>query len=141
MACNASGTEKLPPLIIGNRSHPLWYNEVKVDKRSCTYRCNKCAWMTSAIFMEWLDNLNSKCISQERNILMFLGKCHFHLIQDNILSNIKILYFPPICLKSIQPIYMGISKDFKYHYRKEQLTQSSGMLAGAIIGIYVINCY
>jgi len=51
-ACNASGTEKLPPFFIGKYAKPCCFQK-KTGKELGFYYCNnKKAWMTGLLFEE-----------------------------------------------------------------------------------------
>ena len=49
LCCNATG-EKLKPLIIGNAARPRAKQRVTPDNLQVTWKHNKKAWMTTAIF-------------------------------------------------------------------------------------------
>jgi hypothetical protein len=57
LCCSATG-EKLKPLIIGNaaRSHAFKQNNVTPDNLPVTWKHNKKAWMTMAVFEDWLND-------------------------------------------------------------------------------------
>jgi hypothetical protein len=51
-ACNAEGTEKLPPIYIGKSKKPRCFKKQTPAQRGFYYRNNKKAWMTSELFEE-----------------------------------------------------------------------------------------
>lgn len=51
-ACNATGTEKLPPVFIGKSAKPRCFQKKSGKELGFYYRNNKKAWMTSALFEE-----------------------------------------------------------------------------------------
>lgn len=51
--CNASGSLKLKPLLIGKSKNPRALKNVKVNSLPTIYRNQKSAWMDSTIFSEW----------------------------------------------------------------------------------------
>ena len=55
---NASGTDKLKPLVIGKSLKPRCFKNFE-PSRYVNYDANKKAWMTSLIFEKFLQNLNS----------------------------------------------------------------------------------
>jgi hypothetical protein len=57
--CSATG-EKLKPLVIGNGARPRVFKEQCIDTKHLpiNWNFNKKAWMTQAIFEEWLTDLN-----------------------------------------------------------------------------------
>ena len=77
--------------------------------------------MTSDIFKPWLDKLNSKFKSENRNILLYLENFSGHNRKDKTdhnYSNIKIHFYPPNCTSMIQPMDQGIIKTEKVNYKK-----------------------
>ena len=59
MCCSATG-EKLKPLVIGNatRPHAFKQNSITPDNLLVTWKHNKKMWMTTAVFEDWLNQLN-----------------------------------------------------------------------------------
>lgn len=51
-ACNADGSEKLEPIIIGRSKMPRCFQKQKPEQRGFYYRSNKKAWMTGELFEE-----------------------------------------------------------------------------------------
>lgn len=58
LCCNADGSDKLNPLIIGKSKNPRCFKNVK--KLPCDYTSNKTAWMTSNIFLDFLHKFDRK---------------------------------------------------------------------------------
>ena len=115
LACSASG-DKLKPLVIGKSLNPRCFRGVDKAALPVMYRANKTAWMTSSLFKEWLERLNSKMLLQGRHILPFVDNCGAH--PDIQLTNIKMLFLPPNMTSRLQPCDAGIIAAFKAHYRK-----------------------
>lgn len=114
LACNMDGSEKLPPLIIGKSKNPRCFKNVK--NLPVTYEANRNAWMTGAIWLDWLKKLDSSMRSQKRKIIMFCDNCSAH--SDDIrLTNIKLVFMPPNTTSLIQPMDQGIIANFKRNYR------------------------
>jgi len=51
-ACNATGTEKLPPFFIGKSAKPRCFKKKTGKELGFYYRNNKKAWMTGVLFEE-----------------------------------------------------------------------------------------
>jgi hypothetical protein len=67
--------------------------EPKNAQLPVTYTSNQKAWMTSAIFEEWLRQWDKKLQSENRWILLLLDNFSGH---DNVLlKQITVKYFPP----------------------------------------------
>jgi hypothetical protein len=69
--CSATG-EKLKPLVIGNATRPRAFqqNIVAPDNLPMTWKHNKKAWMTTAVFEDWLNQLNETMKKKRRKILL-----------------------------------------------------------------------
>jgi hypothetical protein len=71
--CSATG-EKLKPLVIGNVTWPRVIKEQCIDTKylSVNWRFNKKAWMTQAIFEEWITDFNRLMKKENRKILLLV---------------------------------------------------------------------
>ena len=118
LTCSATG-EKLKPMVIGHSLNPRCFRGVDKDLLPVTYRSNRKAWMTSELFKDWLEHLNSKMLAQGRNILMFVDNCSAH--PDMQLSNMKLVFLPPNTTSRLQPCDAGIIATLKGLYRKRLL--------------------
>ncbi|XP_046684859.1 tigger transposable element-derived protein 6-like [Homalodisca vitripennis] len=113
---NMDGSEKLKPLLIGKAAKPRCFKGIQ--SFPVTYRSNKKAWMTTELFNEWLNSLNSDMKKQNREILLFFDNCSVHNNPPN-LSNVKLHFFPPNTTSKLQPLDQGIIQNFKAFYRHE----------------------
>jgi hypothetical protein len=59
LCCNATGTEKLKPIIIHKYMRPHCFSGTYNPNVYSYYFFNKKAWMTSIIFTEWFENFNA----------------------------------------------------------------------------------
>ena len=86
---NMDGSEKLKPIFIANAENPRCFNHKRIKKQNLpvNYYSNKSAWMTSEIFIEWLDKLNSKFKSETRKILLYLDNFSGHYRKDKVEHN------------------------------------------------------
>lgn len=112
LCCSATG-EKLAPIIIGKSKNPRCFARKKLP---ITYKSNSSAWMTTSIFLEWLEKLNLQMKNQPRKILLLLDNATVHPV-DLEFTNIKLLYFPKNSTAVIQPLDQGIIQNFKVKYR------------------------
>ena len=76
---NADGSRKLPPLIIGKVQKPCAFKNKTGPQLSFNYTSNVKAWMTSAIYQEWLLDWDQKLKNEHCKIL---------LLQDNFLGHV-----------------------------------------------------
>jgi len=106
--------EKLQPLIIWRSLNPRCFN--KRQPLGIQWYANKTAWMTGAIFSEYLVNLNDRMRLEDRKILLLLDNAAVHTHLE--LSHLKLVFFPPNTTAVTQPLDAGIIKNFKYHYRR-----------------------
>jgi hypothetical protein len=90
LACTASGTDKLPLLLIGKRQSPHCFKNVK-QKVAHKYSANRKAY---TIFIDYLRALDVKMSSQNRKILLFTDQCALHPQDTCYAENLKVLLFP-----------------------------------------------
>ena len=126
---NMEGSEKLKPVFISNAENPRCFNHKRIKKQNLPvhYYSNKSSWMTSEIFKEWLDKLNSKFKSENRNVLLYLDNFSGHYRTDKTdhnYSNIKIHFYPPNCTSVIQPMDQGIINAEKIKYKNKLFVEN-----------------
>ena len=116
VCANAAGEkEKLLVIRKSKKSHlfPKYNSDLS---HHVTYRSNKCGWMTTAIFTEFLNSLNNKMKYQGCHILMFLDNCssypHVHL------SNIKLVFYLKNTTSRLQAMDQGVIASLKKNYDK-----------------------
>jgi hypothetical protein len=69
------------------------------------YVANRKAWVTQAIFTDYLRALDAKMSSQNRKILLFLDQCAAYPRDTNYLKNVEVVFFPPNCTSILQHYY------------------------------------
>lgn len=116
--CNATGSDKLKPLVIGKAARPQCFRQLNMNRLPITYRHNPKAWMRGDIFSEWLDSLNREMRQRNKKILLLVDNAGPHGKTPPDLSNITIKYLPPNTTSHLQPLDAGIIAAFKAHYRK-----------------------
>src|SRR2546423_6250561 len=57
LCTNATGTDKLKPLVIGKSAKPRCFKNIQKENLGTKYEANKKAWMTSEIFGRWIKSL------------------------------------------------------------------------------------
>uniref|UniRef100_A0A2H8TWR2 Tigger transposable element-derived protein 1 n=1 Tax=Melanaphis sacchari TaxID=742174 RepID=A0A2H8TWR2_9HEMI len=104
--------EKRKLMVIGKSQNPQCFKRVKT--LPVNYKANKNAWMTAAIFIDWLINWNKEL---NRNILLLIDNCPAHIIDCIKLIHIKVIFLPANTTSIIQPCNQGIIRTFKAYYR------------------------
>lgn len=107
--------------IIGKSKNPRSFPKNKSDYAHLfTYRSNKRAWMTSNIFMEYVNWFNNKMQVQGRKVLLMLDNCPAH--PPVTLSNVKLLFLPKNTTSHLQPMDAGVIAWLKKRYTRLFLT-------------------
>jgi hypothetical protein len=121
---NADGSEKLPPLFIGHFQKPRAFGKKSAKQHGFQYKFNTKAWMTGAIFQDWIMDFDKDMRKQQRNVLLLLDNAPSHVVGNLQLTNVKVVFFPPNTTSRIQPMDAGIIAAFKKRYRSYQLKQA-----------------
>lgn len=98
------------PLVIGKAKKPRCFRNIDPQSLPVVWTANKKAWMTTAIFTDWVTKFNQK--------MRALPPSH---PQDLELSNVTLKYLPANTTSMLQPLDLGVIKNFKCHYRTCQL--------------------
>ena len=114
LTCNATGSEKLPPLFIHKYQNPRALKNICKSTLPVNYYWNPKSWMQVSIWNEYLKNLDTKMRAQGRNILLLIDNAPTHALYENThLTNITIEYLPPNTTAHLQPCDQGIINSFK----------------------------
>lgn len=103
-------------MVIGKAENPRCFHRIEKRKLPVTWRANRKAWMTSNLFIDWVNGVNLDMRRQKRKILLFIDNAPSH--PDIDLSNVTIKFFPPNATSHLQPLDQGIIRAFKAHYRR-----------------------
>ncbi|GFR90204.1 tigger transposable element-derived protein 3-like [Elysia marginata] len=115
LCANMTGEEKLPVFVIGKSKQPRSFPK-DLSKLPVRYRNSANAWMTGFLFKEWLYEWDNKLKIQDRRVLLLVDNCTAHPAVDD-LQMITLKFLPPITTLLLQPMDMGVIKNFKGHYR------------------------
>jgi hypothetical protein len=118
LTANATGSEKLPPFIIGKAARPRAFNKKSGAQLGFYYRNNAKAWMTAELYQDWLKQWDRDLQVKGRKILLFQDNFAGHIIPDG-LQNIRVENFEPNLTSHVQPNDQGIIRCFKAHYRAQ----------------------
>ena len=128
-ACaNASGTIKLPLLMIGKSKKPRCFKRIDQTNLPVIYKSQKSAWMDLSIFGDWFHNVfvpqvrkDLEDLGQEKKAILFIDNCAAHPGEEKLISDdgkIIAKFFPPNVTSLIQPMDQGILESLKRLYRK-----------------------
>lgn len=116
LCCNADGTDKLRPLVIGKSLNPRCFKQFN-PKLYCDYYANKKAWMVNGILQDFLIAFNRRMSRENRHVLLFMDNAPSHIIPDKLM-NVRCEFLPPTTTSHLQPMDAGIINAFKAHYRR-----------------------
>lgn len=124
--CNASGTHKLPLLILGKSKNPRVFKNASLP---VIYNGSKKGWMTRQLFSDWfrknfipdvsdfLENIN-----RPKKALLLIDNAPSHLVTEEMHDpNFRILLMPPNCTAIMQPMDQNLIQNVKVFYKKNLL--------------------
>ena len=105
LACNVTGTHKLPAVFIHRYKNPKCICNVDKNTLPVWYYWNNASWMQRSIFQSWIKRVNELMRKQRRNILLLVDNVSSHKLEDGeVLSNIRLHFLPPNTTTHLQPI-------------------------------------
>ena len=118
LVANAAGGKE-SAIAIWKAGKPRCFKSVDMSKLPVQYFSQSNAWMTGEILDSVLTRLNHRLSSCSRSIILLMDNagCHPHDLKEKY-SNIRIVFLPPNMTSQIQPLDLGIIRNFKIHYRK-----------------------
>ena len=119
LACSMVG-EKKRILVIGKSKSPRCFRGASLP---VDYEANKSAWMTSAIFSNWLRAWDKELCLAKKKILLLVDNCAAHPEVEE-LTNIRLEFFPPNTTSVLQPCDQGVINAVKAHYRRRICQQT-----------------
>ena len=120
LACNATGSHKLTPFVIGSSRQPEILEEDHNHHLMKYYRSTHNGWMQTTLFRDWLTDLNNEMVLKNKHILLLLDNAPVHTSATDFYnwSNIQLAYFPPNMTCLLQPLDAGIIRTVKALYKK-----------------------
>ena len=119
LGCNADGSHKLKPMVVGKHLNPRCFKGVNKSNLPCMYRANETAWMNAGLFREYLNYVNEEMIKLDRKIVMLIDGAGAHGGMDRIsFSHMKLLFLPANTTSHLQPMDAGIICNTKAYYKK-----------------------
>lgn len=120
LCTNLDASDKRDALIVGRREKLPGFQGIGVKELPVAYRASSRAWMTTAIFSEWLLAFNKDMKHQQRRVVLFLAQCGAHPCTE--LSNVRMVFLPPGPSR-LHPLEQGVIQTFKGNYRRRMLTR------------------
>lgn len=115
LCANMSGTEKLPLWVVGKFKTPRCFRGTTY--LPVTWRWNSKAWMTSALFREFVLMFNEKMRLARRHAALVIDNCPAHPKMET-LSNAIIFHLPPNTTSHSQPLDAGVIHNLKTLFRR-----------------------
>ena len=109
MLCtNMTGTDKMPPLIIGKavQPHSLQRNSIGLSDSKVDYYNNSNGWMTAVVFEHWLGKWNDRLVSKSVTFFFWADSAPLHITKEY--SIIRVQYLLPNTTSKLQPLDQGI---------------------------------
>ena len=133
-ACsNASGTIKLPLLLIGKYKKPRCFKNISKDSLPLIYDHQSNAWVNTAIFSNWfhrhfVPTVKKKLqeLGVEQKAVLVLDNCSAHPGEDELVSDDKKIiakFLPPNVTSLIQPMDQGVLESIKRRYKRKLLEE------------------
>ena len=117
LCCNLTGSDMRKPLVIGKFWTPRCFKGIDRNILGVDYRANASAWMTGALFSQWLCTFDK---SLHRGILLIMDGAACHQIPTG-LKHIEVVFLEPNTTAVCQPLDQGIIQMLKVSYRKRLL--------------------
>lgn len=121
LTSNADGSDTLPILFLGRAAKPRCFSGKTPAECGFHYKNNSKAWMTGAVYRDWLRALDRDMRAAGRHILLLLDNASSHSSGGLALTNVRVHKLPPNTTAYLQPMDAGIIATFKQHYRRKQL--------------------
>jgi hypothetical protein len=117
LCVNATGTDKVRPLVIGKAANPRCFGRNFDPTVYVDYQHNKKAWMTTGVFQEWLSSFDRRMRLKGRHVILLVDNATSHSTDGMRLTNVTVKFLRPNTTSHIQPMDAGIIRNFKAYYR------------------------
>lgn len=123
LACSMAG-EFYTPLVIGKSAKPHCFRNLNpATQLPVKWAFNKKAWMTTEIFMTWLEGFNKTMRARKRKVLLFVDNAPSHPHNHPLMSHVKLVFLPANTTSVLQPLDQGIIQAMKLQYRKRVVSK------------------
>ena len=116
LCVNGDGTKK-EMVLIGKSAKPRGTSPEYWQSKGIKYYSNNKAWMNAKIFMELLEDFDSK-LTRPTGLLLDNFSGHIKDLQDVVLNHLEVIFLPANTTSKTQPLDAGIIASFKMHYRR-----------------------
>ena len=120
LACNATGTHKIPVAMIGKAKQPLCF---KPPRRPCPlpYFSQTNAWMDGDLFKSWFETVFLPAVRARTSqpVALVSDNCGAH--EELECDKVKFIPLPPNCTSIYQPLDLGIIACLKRRYKRRLL--------------------
>jgi DDE superfamily endonuclease/Tc5 transposase DNA-binding domain len=118
LCCNASGSVKVDPLIIGTAKKPVCFQD---GTPQIPYIDKKNAWMDRITYRYWWDRVFLPAVREftASPVALIMDQCSGHdsTVTDP-LGQVTVYFLPPNTTSIYQPMDQGIIAAVKAHYRR-----------------------
>ena len=133
-ACsNASGTIKLPLVLIGKSKSPRCFKGINKESLPVVYFNQKNAWVNTTIFTEWYHQhfvpyikIKLNELGLDSKAVLLIDNCSAHPSEQDLISDDKKVitqFLPPNVTSLIQPMDQGVLVSIKRIYRRKILEE------------------
>jgi hypothetical protein len=122
LCSSADGLEKLNPSVIVKLAKLSCFKTIST--LPCKYTDSKNLWMVTKIFVDFLNQSDSRMGFSKRKVLLFLEKCPAHPPDTTVLKNTKVIFFPANCTSRLRPLDVGVIHVTKDKYQKTLIQKS-----------------
>jgi hypothetical protein len=127
LACNADGSEQLPPLFIGKAEKPRGFSNATAAELN--YMSTPNTYITREIFIKWLTQLDRSFQEQQRQCVLLIDSAAVHAgFNAEELRNVEVVLLPHGTPSNVQPLTAGITAAFKMRYRRRQIQHALDQL-------------
>lgn len=131
LACNVTGTHKIPAAIIGNAEQPQCF---KRPRAPCPLPCfsQKSAWIDNKIFKSWFETVFLFAVRARTDQLVVLisDNCASH--EELQCDQVKFIALPLNCTAVYQPLDLGIIACLKRRNKRRLLDLVVGAFESSI---------
>ncbi|KAG2190430.1 hypothetical protein INT47_006476 [Mucor saturninus] len=136
LLCNADGTYKGHPIVIGQFKSPSCFEENPKmlsmtaigTRRYVEYHHSPKAWMTTEIFSAYVKKLDIAFGREGRKVALLLDNASVHKLKFKPV-NIKLVFLPANTTSMLQALDAGIIANFKAYFRSQQYLRSLDLFA------------